>query len=66
VYAEVGNPVALAQALLKVLSDDEGARKLGIGLRQKAMVEYSWQSVGERITETYRQLTDSFATGRPA
>jgi glycosyltransferase involved in cell wall biosynthesis len=66
VYAEVGNPVALAEALLKVLLDDEGARKLGIRLRQKAMAEYSWQSVGERITETYRQLTDSFATGKPA
>ena len=56
IYAEVGNPISLAGALLKVLSDDKYARDLGIRLREKAVAEYSWQSVGELISSTYEQL----------
>lgn len=63
-YAEVGNPVALARALLTVLSDDENARRLGARLREKAMTDYSWRSIGERIAETYRELlADSVGAG---
>lgn len=59
VYAEVGNPISLANALLKVLSDDEHAMELGTRLREKAVAEYSWRSVGERIAETYRHLASN-------
>ena len=56
IYAEVGNSVSLAEALLEVISDDERARTLGMLLREKAVAEYSWHVVGKRIDETYQQL----------
>ena len=57
VYANVGDPVSLAMALLKVLSDDVYAKDLGTRLREKAMSEYSWQSAGKKISEFYTRLT---------
>ena len=56
VYAEEGNPISLAHAIIEVLSDDEYAMELGALLREKATAEYSWHSVGERISEIYNHL----------
>ena len=59
IYAEIDDPPSLAQALLRVLRDEELARELGDGLRRRAVEEVSWQVGGERIVEVYEQLLSS-------
>jgi glycosyltransferase involved in cell wall biosynthesis len=56
VYAEAGDPVSLARALLLVLSDEQHAADLGAKLREQALVHYSWRAIGERIAEVYGGL----------
>lgn len=56
VYAEAGDPVSLARALLLVLSDEQYAIDLGARLREQALVHYSWRAIGERITAVYSGL----------
>ncbi len=58
VYAEVGNPISLANSIMKVLSDDAYALELGARLREKAVAKCSWSSVAERLAEIYEQLND--------
>jgi len=56
VYAERGNPAALAEALASVLDDEERAAALGAGLRQRAIEKYSWDQAGRQIMEIYDSL----------
>jgi len=53
VYAELGNPVALAEAIDSLLSDEERALELGRKLRERAVEHYSWEKVGKEIVEIY-------------
>ncbi|MFQ6058240.1 MAG: glycosyltransferase family 4 protein [Anaerolineae bacterium] len=53
VYAEVGNPVALAEAMGSLLADEAMATELGQRLRERAVQKYSWERAGERILEVY-------------
>lgn len=55
VYAELGNPVALAEAIASLLGDEEKAVDLGRKLRERAVREYSWEMAGERILAIYDQ-----------
>jgi len=56
VYAERGNPAALAEALGSILADKERATALGVGLRQRAMERYSWEQAGRQILGIYDSL----------
>jgi glycosyltransferase involved in cell wall biosynthesis len=56
VYAERGNPAALAEALGSVLADEERAATLGAGLRQRAIERYSWEQAGRQIVGIYDSL----------
>jgi len=56
VYAERGNPAALAEALDAILSDEERAAALGAGLRQRAVERYSWEQAGRQIMGIYDLL----------
>jgi len=56
VYAEPGNPAALAEALSSILEDAERAAALGVGLRQRAIERYSWEQAGEQIMGIYDLL----------
>ncbi len=56
VYAEKGNPVALAEALASVLDDEERAAALGDALRQRAIERYSWEQAGRQIVGIYDSL----------
>ena len=58
VYAEVGNPLSLANAILKVLLDDEYRSNIGITLREIAISKYSWTSIGKRMEEVYQILLE--------
>lgn len=54
VYASpVGGSVALARALVKVLSDDELAYRLGQAGRKRAVESYSWANVARRLVQFY-------------
>jgi glycosyltransferase involved in cell wall biosynthesis len=56
VYAEPGNPAALAEALSSILEDKERATALGAGLRQRAIEKYSWEQAGRQIMGIYDSL----------
>jgi glycosyltransferase involved in cell wall biosynthesis len=56
VYAEKGNPTALAEALASILDDEKRASALGAGLRQRAIEKYSWEQAGRQIMGIYDSL----------
>jgi glycosyltransferase involved in cell wall biosynthesis len=56
VYAEPGNPHALADALQSLLADPVQARSLGRRSRQRAAEGYSWEQGGRRILSIYDRL----------
>lgn len=56
VYAEVGNPVALAEALASLLADEGHAASIGQRLRRRAIEEYSWERAGRQILEIYDKV----------
>ena len=56
VYAEPGNPAALAETLGSILADEERAATLGGGLRQRAIERYSWEQAGRQIMGIYDSL----------
>lgn len=53
VYANKPDAVSLAKALVEILEDEERAKYLANQCRNKAMAEYSWSAVGQRITKIY-------------
>ncbi|RMF29867.1 MAG: glycosyltransferase family 1 protein [Chloroflexi bacterium] len=65
VYAEAGNPIALADAIAGLLQDREGAVRLGERLRQRAAEQFSWDQAGRRIVAIYDALLRP-AAGRQA
>jgi glycosyltransferase involved in cell wall biosynthesis len=56
VYAESGNPKALADAISSLLDDEERAIELGMKLRKKAVEAYSWEGAVERIVRIYSEI----------
>jgi glycosyltransferase involved in cell wall biosynthesis len=42
--------------MLRLLRDEALARRLGDGLRRRAVEEFSWDAGGERIIGVYEQL----------
>jgi len=55
-YAKMGDVGSLAEVLVAILRDQEGARCLGDRLRDKAVKEYSWLGVGERLNAIYNSV----------
>ena len=56
VYAEMVNSKAMADALIRVLTDKEWAKKVGLLSRQKAADEYSLSLVGKRLGDIYNSI----------
>ena len=56
IYAELGNPVSLAEKLEMILSNDNLAKDLREKLRQKAVDVYSWQATGKKLMDVYQKL----------
>jgi glycosyltransferase involved in cell wall biosynthesis len=56
IYAERGNPAALAEALGSILNDGERAATLGAALRQRAIEKYSWEQAGRQVLRIYDSL----------
>jgi glycosyltransferase involved in cell wall biosynthesis len=56
VYVEMTNSMALADALIRVLTDKAWAKQIGLLSRQKATDEYSWSVVGKRLGDIYNSI----------
>lgn len=56
VYARLGDAQDLAQALARLLQDQEGAGELGWRLRERALERFSWEKAGLRLAAIYDAL----------
>ena len=54
--AEPGNVEALAQSILTLLEDPDGARQRGLRLRERVLDRYTWAQGGKRISEVYQSV----------
>ena len=53
VYASKPNATHLAKAILEILQDEERAKYLASQCRNKAVAEYSWLAIGQRVANIY-------------
>ena len=51
-----GEPDALADAVVGLLEDEPRRERLGASARQLAQERYSWDDIGRRLAEIYREL----------
>ena len=63
IYAQVGNPISLAEKLEMILSDEALAADLRKKLREKAVDVYSWQATGEKLMGVYRTVLNNKGKG---
>ncbi len=49
------NPSGLANAMITLLENDDKRTALAASVREKAVQDYSWDSVADRITKAYKQ-----------
>jgi len=54
--ADPHNPASIAQALLKILTDEPFARQLGKNGRKRVVEELSWGEIGEQFNSLLTQL----------
>ena len=54
VYAPKGDSVAFVKEVLSLLEDEGRAERLGRGLRNRALKEFSWEKAGRDLEEIYR------------
>jgi glycosyltransferase involved in cell wall biosynthesis len=66
VYAERGNPVALADGLLHLLGDAVDRRAVGAALRERAIRHYSWPAAARRIEDVYELARARRGGAQPA
>jgi len=59
VYAKMGDTKSLAAAIVGLLQDQTRAHQLGAQCRRKATEDYSWLSVGKRLTSIYNVVGNS-------
>jgi phosphatidylinositol alpha-mannosyltransferase len=50
-----GDPAALAEAVVRLVGDEERRRRLGAGARERAK-RYSWDGIAQRLLEIYEPL----------
>ena len=53
---QIGDPVALADAIAGLLSDPQGCIELGRKLRKRVIHHFSWERVGRDLVAIYRTL----------
>jgi spore coat protein SA len=61
-----GDEEALADALARLLDDDEGRRALGAGARELAEREFTWDAAAERLVRLYERTTGRTAPAADA
>ena len=55
IYAKQASADSLAEALVLILKDEDRRKELGEACYQKAVVDYSWRSVGLRLSKVYQE-----------
>jgi phosphatidylinositol alpha-mannosyltransferase len=50
-----GDPVALTEALVELLADEDRRCRLGLAARRVAEERYSWDEVGRRLVDVYER-----------
>ncbi len=55
VYAKFGDPAALADSIVNLMSDENQISALCSAMRQRAL-EFSWDRVGEKLEDVYEEL----------
>ncbi len=50
------DPVALAEALRRLVADREGRRRMGAAARRFVAARYRWEDTAERMEQLYRQV----------
>ena len=63
VYAQMADVKALAEALTAILQDQSHARRVGDQSRCKAMSDYSWLAIGERLMAIYNLSVGAATSG---
>jgi glycosyltransferase involved in cell wall biosynthesis len=63
VYAPLGDAAGLARAVVHVLADGNLRGRLSRQLRRKAVADYSWLAVAQRISAVYGYLTEESCRG---
>jgi glycosyltransferase involved in cell wall biosynthesis len=53
---EPKNPIALANAIVSLLSDTELGRKLGRNGRERVVSEFSWEAIARRMEAVYQEV----------
>jgi len=61
IYAELANPISLAEKLEMVLSDENLAKNLGKKLRERAVNIYSWKAAGKKLMNVYQIILENGA-----
>jgi glycogen synthase len=61
---EPGDPVALADALRRVLDDPARAARMGEAGRRRVEAHFSWDRIAERTLEVYRQAMEVHGRAR--
>ena len=51
-----GEPEALADAVIDVLSDEERRVEMGRAARAHALANYAWDDIARRLEETYVEV----------
>jgi len=63
-YAQMADVKALSEALTVLLQDQSHAQRLGDLSRQKAMRDYSWLAIGERLMAIYNLSEKAMQSGK--
>jgi glycosyltransferase involved in cell wall biosynthesis len=53
---EKNDPQALAQQILRLLTDDDLREKMGRAARRRALSTFTWELAAGRVTGLYRRL----------
>jgi glycosyltransferase involved in cell wall biosynthesis len=56
------DPLALAEAINRVLGDRDWARRLGLAGRKRVEDHFSWAAIAETTKKMYQQLLDECAS----
>lgn len=51
---DLNNPTGLAKVMIELLNNDERRKQLANNLREKAVKDYSWDAVADRIAQAYQ------------
>jgi len=64
VLVEPGDPVALGEAVIRLLENKNDAARIGAAARASVVANYSWALIAKQFGEIFESVLDSSASGR--